>query len=203
MPETATAYFEMLVMGEAEDGSTVCHFACNICDRNVDDEPCPDHAPTDVPGLTLTECTAEPRHARVWTLAGDYYDAPCMYCVADDQAKKIAYHERCRHWGWRRTRLAHWAALKAYSLGIAGGGGAEYSGGEYGHHGCIIMPRWRGKRHYILGWPRWKWSCLLKQRHWPGEFVGLDSCSKCLPCPDCGATVGCHYGCDNQSQVSR
>lgn len=197
-----TAYFETIVCTDKSDGSADWHYICNLCSRRLDDGPCPDHAPTDIPGLRLVECDAEPRHPSVWFVDGDYYEPPCMYCISADQAKRIDYFQRCRHWAWRRTRLFSRITGRAYALGIIGGSGSSYGNGEYAHHGCTYGLRWRGKRNYILGWPTWKWSCLLKQRHWPAEFVGLNSCSKCFPCPDCGATRGCHYGCENKPKVS-
>jgi len=51
---------------------------------------------------------------------------------------------------------------------------------------------WRdlcGRRPYVLGWPAWKWHCLLRAHHWPGEPIGLGLCAKCAPCPECGSTV--------------
>lgn len=198
MPDTTTpAYFETLIMGDGPDGRLDCYFACNLCDRRLDDGPCPQHAPLNVPGLQLADCTAEPRHARTWVLDGDTYGAPCMYCAYDAMNERVKYLERCRHRGWRRTRPFKWLAGCAYSLGIVIGYGISHGGGEYGHNGCAHGFRLLGKRSYILGWPTWKWSCLLRKHHWPATFVGLDSCSKCLPCPDCGSTTSCFSGCEN------
>lgn len=203
MADTTTAYFETLVLGETPDGELDCYFACNICDRRLDDGPCPDHAPLNVPGLQLADCYAEPRHPRTWALAGDNYGIPCMYCAYDALDERVQYLERCRHWAWRRTKLFKKLAGRAYALGIVGGYGISGGGGQYAHRGCAYGFRWRGSRSYILGWPTWKWSCLLRKRHWPAVFVGLESCTKCLPCPDCGGTgPECLYACGSQREAS-
>jgi hypothetical protein len=203
MPDTATAYYETLVMDEDPQGDTICYFACNICERRLDDGPCPDHAPLDVPGLQLAECDAKRRHACTWVLAGDNYGVPCMYCAYDTLNERLKYLDRCRHWGWRRTRLFKKLADRAYALGIVGGYGISHGGGQYDHHGCAHGFRWRGKRNYVLGWPTWKWSCLFRKRHWPATFVGLDACTKCYPCPTCGGTgPECLHACSNRRETS-
>jgi hypothetical protein len=90
-------------------------------------------------------------------------------------------------------RLHVRAASRVYSLGLS-------SGSSFCHDGDgtnTVTIHWRGKRCYFLGWPRWKWRCLLKFHHWPGELVGcFDFCGKCVPWPCCGSTVRAHVqGC--------
>lgn len=193
-------YQELFTVGDMPDGdgSPDCYFVCNICDRRVDDAPCPDHAPINVPGLFLVPCDATPRHVRVWILDFDTrdYGVPCMYCAHEAMQERVEWLERCRHWPWRRWKLLWRLASLAYGLGVIAGYGGSY-GGKYGHHGCVGWFRWRGHRPYILGWQDWKWGCLLRQRHWPGVFLGAGCCSKCAPCPDCGSTDSCFGGaCD-------
>jgi hypothetical protein len=192
---TTSDYFETLINSGIGDESD-WHFSCNQCGRRLDDEPCPDHAPVDVPGLRRVVCD-KAGHPRMWFLDGDYYDPPCMYCVSAGQAERIAHYERCRHWAWRRMRIFRRAAGYARSLGIVTGYSTSWGGGNPGHRGCTHGFRWRGKRDYLLGWPSWKWRCLFR-RHWPAEHVAFGLCTKCLPCPDCGATTGRNCcTCDN------
>lgn len=188
---TEQPYKELFVMEPTEDGSPDCYFVCNVCERSVDDGPCPDHAPLNVPGLQLVECDASPRHPHVWMVDSEAYGPPCMSCLYDAQKEKLDYLQRCRHTWVRRTRLFRRLARYAYALGIVVGYGTSLGGGQYGHHACTHGFRWRGRRPYVLGWPTWKWSCLLGERHWPGVFVGLNSCAKCLPCPECGSSTSC------------
>lgn len=192
-------YKELFVFDypDGDDDSPKAYFICNVCGVTVDDAPCTEHAPLNTPGLILVECDATPRHSRTWVLDSEGFTPPCMYCMYDGLQERVDYLERCRHWPWRRSRLFWRLASRAYWLGIVSGYGTSFGGGPYGHRGCAHGFGWRGQRPYILGWQRWKWSCLLRGRHWPGEFVGLGCCSKCLPCPDCGATSGCIDGCEN------
>ncbi|MGI8333433.1 hypothetical protein ACRYCC_26070 [Actinomadura scrupuli] len=197
-PGQSPAYLEVFVMDDRPDGNPDCYFACNICERRLDDGPCPDHAPLNVPGLQLVECDAQPRHPHVWMVASEAYDPPCMYCAYELQQGRIDELTRCRHWGWRRSRLFGRVASRAYGLGVVTGYGTSFGGGPYAHHGCVHGFHWRGRRPYILGWERWKWNCLFRQRHWPGVFIGMECCAKCAPCPECGSTTTCFYGtCDN------
>ena len=63
MAADTLAYQEQFVLVDDEyTGPAGTAFACNICGTPVDDQPCPDHAPTAVPGLRLVDCDAEPRH---------------------------------------------------------------------------------------------------------------------------------------------
>jgi hypothetical protein len=55
-------------------------FVCTTCNRPVDDTPCPEHAPTEVPGLVRALCAAVPPH-HWWTLAADDHVRPvCPQC---------------------------------------------------------------------------------------------------------------------------
>ena len=197
MNETTTAYLETFGCHlETEDdhdhpGDCEWGFACSACGRRVDDEPCPDHAPADVPGLQLADCDAQPRHPRTWFLATDSYPPPCMYCSC---AALQAAHQGCEHShhrAWRRWKLTHRLAGRLYSLGVvkgyglAGGGGCNF---------CLTGLQW-GRSGYLLGWDNWKWQTLarcLRRGHWPadtdscvGSERGLGFCVKCAPCTGC------------------
>lgn len=98
-------YFELLLMDDEHPAGVVGH-VCNQCGWDVRDGTCPEHAPRDVPGLTLVACDATPRHW-LWIIAGDYYDPPCYRCDAiwlrqRDEERRDAPHRRWRHW-YRRT----------------------------------------------------------------------------------------------------
>lgn len=189
----AEPYYETLVCGDSVDGLGDWYFACNICARRLDDQPCPDHAPTEVPGLRLVECDANPPH-RMWRVDGDQYDPPCMICEAAALQARLDWHERCRHWGWRRWRITHRLAGKAYVLGLIAGHG---TGGRH-CKGCLSHLGWRGHRPYVLGLVDWHWACLLRRRHWPVTRPGFDFCGKCYPCLSCSG-ASCFGGiCENQ-----
>lgn len=191
-PDAAPAYREVFVVDDDDTGQEdVYEFRCQPCGRNVDDEPCPDHAPLDVPGLRQVGC-GEPGH-RTWTVDRDDYGLPCPWCAwreADQRAAdlrvRVDWHGR-----WRGTRAARWAARWAYRLGVISG----YSTGtcdQPGHRWCIRKMSWRGRRPYALGWEAWKWRCLLRFRHWPGQEILSGYCGKCLPWPCCGSRTSGH-----------
>ncbi|MBF6326560.1 hypothetical protein IU451_29090 [Nocardia cyriacigeorgica] len=145
--------------------------------------------PSAPPGFELVECSAEPRHWPMYTIADDdFVEGPCPYCMSDGYQAELRVMKHRYHWFRHpvRGRLASRFVGKLYVLGVIAGRGSAW-GGDDGCNWCITV-RVRGKRPYVLGWPDWKWACLLKRRHWPGEYVGLGMCGKCLPCPDCGAT---------------
>lgn len=195
---TGEPYKELLIVDYPDDtnGYPDVYYICNTCGTKVDDAPCAEHAPLNVPGLVLVDCDATPRHY-MWTVDSEGYPSGCVACGWREIYDKHSTCEHSHHGPWRRWRITKWANLKAYSLGITGGHGASYGGGC---HGCVTRTRWRGSRSYVLGWPTWKWSCLLRKRHWPGHLVGLGCCTKCLPCPDCGSTsADCIAWCDNQA----
>lgn len=198
MNTSTEPYKELFIVDYPDDldGYPDAYYICNTCGAKLDDAPCAEHAPLNVPGLILIDCDATPRHY-AWTLDSEAYPPTCMACAWRDLYDRHSKCEHSRHRAWRRWRITRWVARWAYALGIISGSATSYGGG--GCHGCLSRVCWRGSRPYILGWPRWKWSCVLRGRHWPGEFVGLESCTKCLPCPDCGATTGCIYFCDNQA----
>ena len=174
------------------DGPCDWTFFCSACRWDTVNGPCPEHAPKDVPGLRLIGCDAEPRCARTWVLDDDGYEPPCPWCVQKAFAEA---HEGCghsHHGRWRRWRVTHWLLMKLYVLGAASSG-AKWGGGC--DH-CVTHVRW-GRNGYLLGWPRWKWHCLLVARHWPGEEVCAGLCGKCAPCPACGSErIGHDDGCE-------
>jgi hypothetical protein len=188
---TATPYLEVFGCRNAtEDGcdhEDICDygFTCGSCGRPVDDGPCSDHAPLDVPGLQLAECDTQPRHPRTWFLASDGYPPPCMYCSYDVLAENHAGCAHSHHWPWRRWKLTRSAAYRLTLLGVSPGAWIIHDGYC---RGCFsgFSPRLSG---YLLGWPRWKWSCLFRGRHWPGVQIIAGVCGKCAPCPACGSVV--------------
>lgn len=98
--------------------------------------------------------------------------------------------------GSRVARLHVRLASRLYALGVA-------SGDTWGLQGDTqtVQVHWRGKRPYILGWPRPKWRCLLRYRHWPtSHMIFAGFCGKCCPWPCCGAITLDHAdGCDGES----
>jgi hypothetical protein len=153
-----------------------------------------DNPPPAPPGMKLIECDHEPRHWPVYTIADeDFYDGPCSDCVGDDYRKQLADLKRKSHWRDHplRGRVPNWIVSKLCTLGVIASYGTTF-GGDTGCNWCINGITFRGRRTYILGWPTWKWGCVLKRRHRPGEHVGFGMCGKCLPCPDCGTTKADH-----------
>jgi hypothetical protein len=194
----AEPYLEVLDMRTDADGFFIAYFSCNVCGQNVDNAPCPDHAPLNVPGLQLIECDAIPRHPYAWLVCSEAHPPQCFWCRALTLQADIDEFRACKHWPWRRSHITYRIYSWMYALGIISSHLISWGGPD--HRGCVDGAHWRGKRPYLLGWPRWKWNCLLRERHWPGRFVGLESCSKCLPCPDCGSSTSCFNGwCDNQA----
>ncbi|WP_063023868.1 hypothetical protein [Nocardia niwae] len=153
------------------------------------------------PGFELIECDATPRHwPRYQFTDDDFYPAPCPDCVAQSYRKQADELKRRYHW-LRHPIRGQFAAKvlgKLYSLGVVAGYGTT-GGGPSGCRTCLVGINWRGRRPYILGWPDWKWRCLLKQRHWPGEQGYFGLCGKCVPCPDCGTTKVDHE-CPGETQ---
>lgn len=125
----------------------------------------------------------------------DDYGAMCPYCVLGDYMERERLARQCKHWGWRRWRLSHWIAGRLYTSGITSGGGGWAHGD--GCNGCMFsLPRFRGKRVYILFVKRETWRCWLRGRHRRGEEVGFGFCGKCAPWPCCGSiTVEHDPGC--------
>ncbi|MGY1946598.1 hypothetical protein [Nocardia asiatica] len=142
------------------------------------------------PGLKLVECDATPRHWPVYEIDdSDYWPAPCYACVTDSYRNERDELARKQHWFRHpiRGRVAARLVGKLRVLGVVSSYGIQ-GGGATGCRSCVTGIRFRGKRSYILGWPDWKWRCLLKKRHWPGEEGYFGLCGKCVPCPDCGTT---------------
>ena len=146
--------------------------------------------------LELIGCDAEPRHHETWTRRDPeaWYPPGCPYCWHDNARDQHAGCEHSHHWPWRRWQISHRVLGWAYSLGLVAGWGVSYDAPHC--YGCISgRILWRSSRGwppYVLGWPSWKWGCLLKNRHWPGPFIGLGCCTKCAPCPECGSTAPNH-----------
>lgn len=174
------------------DGPCDWTFLCSLCGHDMAGGPCPDHTPEDIPGLRLVECGAEPRHARTWLTDDDGFGPPCPWCVIDAAGREHEGCEHASHGRWRRSRAVHRFLSWGYGMGFVGSYGSSYGGGC---RGCVAGVRW-GRSSYLAGWPRWKWRCLLKARHWPGEEVLDGMCGKCCPCPDCGSQhAACKPGC--------
>ena len=183
MAADTLAYQEQFVLVDDEyTGPAGTAFACNICGTPVDDQPCPDHAPTAVPGLRLVDCDAEPRHL-LWVHDRDDYGVPCYLCQAIEREEKDRAARQCRHWGWRSWRATWWLSLKLYALGVSTGG--SITRGD-GHDGCVTFGRMRGNSSYLLGVSRDTWRCWLSG-HRRGEPVGFGFCGKCMPWPCCGS----------------
>ncbi len=193
MSDTTMAYRESFgchLEGEEDHdhpGDCQWGFACGICGRNVDGEPCPEHAPHDIPGLTLADCDAVPRHPRTWFLASDSDGPPCMYC---SYAALAARHDGCEHshhGAWRRWKVTHWLAGRGYSLGVVRGFSTSWGGGcDY----CLSYFRW-GRSGYVLGKRREWWFCLLRRRHLFRPVPGIDwLCDRCSPDPETNQPQG-------------
>lgn len=145
--------------------------------------------------MVAPECEATPPHK---VLVSDEYDSwgnPCPYCMHDEAWKRIFAlegAEEARKHRWHRL-VPQKAAMKVtgwmYALGIISSRGHKWSA----HcNGCLFDVSFRGKRPYILGWERWKWNCIFRGHHWPGEYIGFDCCGKCLPCPSCDSITNDH-----------
>ncbi len=190
MTTIAEPYNEVFVTDDDHPAGLYA-FACNICDRDVGDGPCPDHAPTEFPGLRLVDCAADPPHL-VWVYEREDYGCPCFVCMAEEQAKRDAEARQCRHWPWRSWKVTGRVARWLYALGIVSG--TCWSLGD-GHDGCVTFYP-RGSRPYRLGVSKETWRCWLKGRHRRGEEVGFGFCGKCMPWPCCGAETVEHVaGC--------
>jgi len=186
MSTTETPYLETfgcrLNDGEDHDHPGDCDwgYACGTCGRPVDDGPCPDHAPLDVPGLMLADCAAEPRHPRTWLLANDAgYGAPCMYCAYDTVNTAHAGCEHSRHGRWRRSRVIYRLLGYGYSLGFVASRGITWDGGGCG--GCMTGIRF-GRSGYLLGQENEWWTCLLRHHHFRKPDPDCPAfCNVCTP----------------------
>lgn len=124
-------YFETFEWDSETEGSP-CGHVCNICGREVNSGPCPEHAPDNVPGLTKLACTATPAHD-IWIIAGDYYDPPCWRCLYEETIPKP---EPCAHWGWRRWTVTRRALMLLRRLHLVLG--YAYVSGGPDHRGCMV-----------------------------------------------------------------
>jgi hypothetical protein len=195
MSETATGAYKALFTcastGKDEDGDCLhdgpCEWTwtCDGCGRDVSAKPCAEHAPADVPGLRRIDC--ERGHGPTWVLDDDGYEPPCPWCARDDEADAHEGCEHSHHGRWRRWKITHRVLARLYVLGAASSGTRWGGGCDY----CAVSVRW-GRNTYLLGWPRWKWRCLLVARHWPGEEFAYGLCCKCSPWPCCGSRVPAH-----------
>lgn len=116
-------YYEMLLMDDENPHGIIGH-VCNQCGADVREAPCPQHAPQQVPGLTLVGCDAQPRHW-LWVIAGDYFEAPCYRCDAArlwqaDMDRRDAPHRRRRH-AYRRTVVWRWLLHASRRVGLLRG----------------------------------------------------------------------------------
>lgn len=194
---TATAYCEDFnLYDEHDEPINGPHFTCSICGADVEDRPCPEHAPlTAPPGLRLAECNALPNHY-VFVHDRDDYGYPCPECRCAAYVQREMEANQCQHWPWRRWkitgRLLGWAA----SAGLIAGYSVTF--GMDGHDGCRGRVSWRGKRHSILGADREIWRCW-RAGHRRGVHIALGYCGKCLPWPCCGSTGEDHAdGCEQE-----
>lgn len=143
MTTTTLPYHELFVLEDEDAFDSRWIFVCNTCRRNVTDQPCPDHAPRDVPGLQRVDCEATPPHPPVWYLAGDGYPPGCPACQYGALADAHDGCEHSHHWAWRRWRITsravYWLsrAKIVTSYGWVEGGGCE---------GCLTRIRTRWSR---------------------------------------------------------
>lgn len=122
-PDTVPAYFEVF------DLDPVFTWRCNLCGRNVNDAPCLEHAPTEVPGLILARCEKDPRH-NVFIYANEGAEAYGTGCTACDNIALADTALRLRHAThrlWRRSRLTRRVLGLAYRLCLISGWGTDYN----------------------------------------------------------------------------
>lgn len=140
----AGPYYELLLM-EGEHPKDITGHVCNQCGVDVAEAPCPEHGPRDVPGLTLMDCDAEPRHW-IWTPAGDYFPPPCYRCewerlLQREWDRRDAPHKRRLH-GYARSGWWWWMLRVGARLGLLHGlYGRGCPGGGWCHGA-----RWRWSR---------------------------------------------------------
>lgn len=119
-------------------GDCTWGWICSHCPQRVDEQPCPDHAPKQAPGLRLVECHATPRH---WLFAHDRedYGHGCPWCWYEQAATdltplKEAAEKRAHRWCWLRNRLKR----LAIRLGVARATCYSWS-----HARCHVDIKWR------------------------------------------------------------
>lgn len=172
--------------GCEHDGYCDWGWACGTCARWLSDGPCPDHAPLDVPGLELAECTSESRHPRTWFPATDSgYPPPCMYCCHNNLSKAHEGCEHSHHRRWRRSWLVAKLVRYGYSLGIVAG--SMYAWDAH-CRGCLTHIRF-GRNSYLLGRENEWWVCLLRHHHLRQPDPSCPAlCNVCTP-PDKGGAA--------------
>jgi hypothetical protein len=182
-PDLLDAYTELFVIEDDGDGKAAVRWECSRCDRDVTDQPCPEHAPlTDLPGLRLVECTAEPRHY-TWVHQRDDYGVPCYACLYTEAREAEMAQARCPHRWWNKTGLWRRWVRFGYSAGFIAGSGMSWSATC---DGCCEITRF-GRSSYLLGISRDTWQCWRKG-HRRGEDAGIGGpCAKCAPWPCCGS----------------
>lgn len=183
MSALLTSYNEVFTNYDANDNEVGWHFTCSVCDRDVSDEPCPDHAPlTDLPGLRLVDCTAEPRH-HVWVHQREDYGVPCYACLYGEMRQKELAQARCPHHWWNKTRMWRRWVRFGYSAGFIAGSGMTW---DATCDGCCEISRF-GRSGYLFGISRDTWQCW-RRGHRRGEDAGIGgSCGKCVPWTCCGS----------------
>jgi hypothetical protein len=201
--DAGTPYYEMLICDFDTDRPT--WWACNLDGREIDPRTgCPDHRPTDMPGLARSECELVPPHAPTWTADGDHqgYGSPCHQCMYDRIADDLAELRRCRHWGWHRWAVTRRIVGWMYVLGIISGSCWSTGGGIYDCHGCTTFRFDLRKRPYILGAALETWRCWF-HGHRRGEEVGFGFCGKCVPWTCCGSQAAGHVpGCAEDDRTA-
>lgn len=150
-------------------------------------------------GFELVPCHATPRHFPEYRIADDvFHESECVQCHHQVTSRALA-EARCqlKHRRWKSWNVWYRLASWAYVAGLtASGGGTSYGRCEFCGIGRQHMrPRVRGKRSYVLGIQRERWTCLKRghrfRLHHPS---GL--CVICCPCPECGSTEQDHYTCE-------
>lgn len=153
---------------------------CVICRRDLDGEPCPEHAPMLFPGLMLTECTATPRHLS-WVHADDGYGAPCHTCLYDAERKAHGPCEHSHHGRWRRWTLTGKLLRAGSKLGVVKSWTWVSSAWCAG---CVTRIRF-GRSGWVLGKRREWWYCLLRRHHLMRPVPGYEwLCDICSPDPE-------------------
>lgn len=132
-------YFETFEWYTDANGER-CGHVCNICRREVNSGPCPEHAPNKVSGLTKLACTATPNHD-LWVIAGDYYDPPCWRCMYEET---IPRPKPCAHWGWRRWKATHRALSWLYRIRLVRYSSTSFGGPD--HRGCATWIKFGFRR---------------------------------------------------------
>lgn len=113
-------------------------WTCNLCGRDVGEAPCPEHAPTAVPGLTLAYCANNPRHS-VFVYATELTEEFPLVCIACDNISLAESNLRlchAAHARWRRSRLVRRLLRLATDLCLINGFGTRHN---LYCHGCIDL----------------------------------------------------------------